>query len=261
MVLAFFSSADTIVNMNLSERFIKEVQIREAIIAYSFQTMIENIHGEVYSLMIDACVENKEEKEKLFNALTEFECIKKKGKWAMDYIESDVSFAQRLIAFVIVEGLFFSGSFCAIFWIKKKNLMNALCDSNKLIARDEGMHTDFNILLYTQYIQNKVSEEIVYQMFRDAVEIERQFICEALPCSLLGMNSDLMYQYIQFVADRLLTQLGYSKIWNVSNPFDFMESISVEGKTNFFENRVENYQNAFVLNKTKTETYKPTDVF
>ena len=249
MILAFFAASDTLVNLNLAERFTKEIQIREIIIAYNFQMMIENIHSEVYSLMIDNIVKNNEEKNKLFNAISEYPCINKKAMWANKWIESESLFSQRLIAFAIVEGIFFSGSFCAIFWIKKKNLMPGLCDSNELIARDEGMHTDFAILLYS-IIENKINEIDVYNMFKEAVLIEKEFIIESLPCSLLGMNSDLMSQYIEYVADRLLNSLGYNKIWNTENPFDFMESISIEGKTNFFESRPTQYQKASILNTT-----------
>lgn len=253
MVLAFFAASDTIVNINLSDRFTKEVQIREAIITYNYQMMIENIHSEVYSLMIDNIVKDTEEKNKLFNAITEYPCISKKALWAKKWIESQESFAQRLIAFAIVEGIFFSGSFCAIFWIKKKNLMPGLCDSNELIARDEGMHTDFAILLYSM-IENKIDKKIVYEMFKEAVLIEKEFICESLPCSLLGMNSTLMSQYIEFVSDRLLESLSYNKLWGTVNPFDFMESMSVEGKTNFFESRPTQYQKASILN-TSTNNF------
>ena len=228
MVLAFFAASDTIVNINLGERFTKEVQIREAIIAYNFQMMMENIHSEVYSLMIDNIIRNYEEKNKLLNAITEYPCISKKALWAKKWIDSKATFAIRLIAFAIVEGVFFSGSFCAIFWLKKKNLMPGLCDSNELIARDESMHTDFAILLYLM-IENKINERVVHQMFIEAVIIEKEFICESLPCSLLGMNSELMSQYIEFVSDRLLESLGYNKIWGTVNPFDFMESMSIEG--------------------------------
>jgi len=249
MILAFFAASDTLVNLNLAERFTKEIQIREIIIAYNFQMMIENIHSEVYSLMIDNIVKNNEEKNKLFNAISEYPCINKKAMWANKWIESESLFSQRLIAFAIVEGIFFSGSFCAIFWIKKKNLMPGLCNSNELIARDEGMHTDFAILLYS-IIENKINEIDVYNMFKEAVLIEKEFIIESLPCSLLGMNSDLMSQYIEYVADRLLNSLGYNKIWNTENPFDFMESISIEGKTNFFESRPTQYQKASILNTT-----------
>jgi len=253
MVLAFFAASDTIVNINLGERFIREVQIREAIVTYTFQMAMESIHSEVYSLMIDNIIKDSNEKNKLFNAITEFPCIGKKALWANKWIESNATFAQRLIAFAIVEGIFFSGSFCSIFWIKKKNLMPGLCDSNELIARDEGMHCDFAILLYSM-IENRISEETVHSMFKDAVSIEKEFICESLPCSLLGMNNKLMSEYIEYVSDRLLDSLGYNKIWNTSNPFDFMESISVEGKTNFFESRPTQYQKASVLNTSTSET-------
>jgi len=254
MVLAFFAASDTIVNINLGERFIKEVQIREALITYTYQMMMESVHSEVYSLMIDNIVRDLDEKKKLLNAITEYPCISKKANWAQKWIESSAPFAQRLIAFAIVEGIFFSGSFCAIFWIKKKNLMPGLCDSNELISRDEGMHTDFAILLYSMII-TKIDEKIVYEMFEDAVNIEKEFICESLPCSLLGMNSNLMSDYIKFVADRLLIQLGYNKIWGVVCPFDFMESISMEGKTNFFESRPTQYQKASVLNTSTSDKH------
>ena len=265
MVLAFFAASDTIVNMNLSENFTREVQIREAIVAYEFQTAMENVHSECYSLMIDNIIKDTEEKEKCFNAIKEFDCIREKAEWAINWIENKKTpFAQRLIAFAIVEGVFFSGSFCAIFWLKKRNLMPGLCDSNELIARDEGMHTNFACLLYS-YIQNRIDEETIHQMFKEAVEIERKFICDSLPCSLIGMNSELMYQYIKFVADRLLVQLGYSKIWNEVCPFDFMESLSLEGKTNFFESRPTQYQNSHVLNKGKSSSsansFEITDEF
>jgi ribonucleotide reductase beta subunit family protein with ferritin-like domain len=253
MVLAFFAASDTIVNINLGERFTKEVQIREAIITYNFQMMMENIHSEVYSLMIDNIIKDPEEKNRLFNAITEYPCISKKALWAKKWIESKESFAIRLIAFAIVEGVFFSGSFCSIFWLKKKNLMPGLCDSNELIARDESMHTDFAILLYSM-IENKINERIVHLMFKEAVLIEKEFICESLPCSLLGMNSNLMSMYIEFVSDRLLESLGYCKIWGTVNPFDFMESMSIEGKTNFFESRPTQYQKASVLNTSSNES-------
>jgi len=261
MVLAFFAASDTIVNINLGERFIREVQIREAIVAYTFQMAMESIHSEVYSLMIDNIIKDTEEKSRLFNAIIEYPCISKKSLWAQKWIESNAPFAQRLIAFAIVEGIFFSGSFCSIFWLKKRNLMNGLCDSNELIARDEGQHCDFAILLYSM-IENKVSEKVVHDMFKEAVEIEKEFICESLPCSLLGMNSELMTKYIEFVADRLLVSLKYNKIWGSVNPFDFMESISMEGKTNFFESRPTQYQKASVLNTSTFEnSFKPLDDF
>ena len=260
MVLAFFSASDTLVNINLGSRFSQEVQIREAVIAYNYQMMMENIHSEVYSLMIDNIVRDETEKNKLLNAIIEYPCIGKKALWAQKWIESDASFAQRLIAFAIVEGLFFSGSFCSIFWLKKKNLMPGLCDSNELIARDEGMHTDFAILLYSM-INNKLDSETVHNMFKDAVEIEREFICESLPCSLLGMNNELMTDYIKFIADRLLLQLNYEKIWGTTNPFDFMESISMEGKTNFFESRPTQYQKSSVLNTSRETSFQVCEDF
>jgi len=261
MVLAFFAASDTIVNINLGERFIREVQIREAIVAYTFQMAMESIHSEVYSLMIDNIIRDQAEKNKLFNAITEYPCITKKTLWAQRWIESNAPFAQRLIAFAIVEGIFFSGSFCSIFWLKKRNLMNGLCDSNELIARDEASHCDFAILLYSM-IENKISESIIHKMFIEAVEIEKEFICESLPCSLLGMNSSLMSKYIEFVADRLLVSLKYNKIWGSVNPFDFMESISMEGKTNFFESRPTQYQKSSVLNTSTFEnSFKALDDF
>lgn len=260
MVLAFFAASDTIVNINLGERFSREVQIREAVVTYNYQMMMENIHNEVYSLMIDNIIKDLDEKTKLLNAIKEYPCIANKANWANKWIESDAPFCQRLIAFTIVEGLFFSGSFCSIFWIKKKNLMSGLCDSNELISRDEGMHTDFAILLYGM-INNKLDEDIVHDMFKDAVEIEKEFICNSLPCSLLGMNSNLMSQYIEYVADRLIVSLGYLKIYNSQNPFDFMESISMEGKTNFFESRPTQYQKSSVLNATRENSFITVDDF
>ena len=260
MVLAFFAASDTIVNINLGERFIREVEIREVIVTYTYQMMMESIHSEVYSLMIDNIIKDPEEKNKLFNAIEEYPCVKKKALWANKWIESDAPFCQRLLAFVIVEGIFFSGSFCSIFWLKKKNKMPGLCDSNELIARDEGMHCDFAVLLYSM-IRNKLDQETVHNMFIEAVDIEREFICDSLPCSLLGMNSNLMINYIQFVADRLLTQLKYDKIWKVLNPFDFMESISMEGKTNFFESRPTQYQKSSIFNTSKESSFIPTEDF
>jgi ribonucleotide reductase beta subunit family protein with ferritin-like domain len=260
MILAFFAASDTIVNINLGTRFTNEVQIREAIITYNYQMMIENVHSEVYSLMIDNIIRDKEEKIRLLNALKEFPCINKKAMWAQKWIESNSSFAQRLIAFAIVEGVFFSGSFCSIFWLKKKNLMPGLCDSNEFIARDEGMHTAFACLLYSMF-NERIDENIVHSMFKEAYEIERDFICDSLPCSLLGMNSDLMSQYIRFVSDLLLVSLNYNKIWNETNPFDFMESISMEGKTNFFESRPTQYQKASVLNTGRDNSFTITNDF
>lgn len=260
MILAFFSSSDTIVNINLGERFMQDVKIREAIVAYTWQMMIENIHSEIYSLQINNIVKEPEEKTKLFDAVKEFPCIAEKAAWALKWIESNESFAMRLIAFAIVEGVFFSGAFCSIFWLKKRNTMPGLCASNELISRDEAMHCNFAVLLYSM-LKNKLPESDVHAMFLDAVEIERKFICESLPCALLGMNSNLMTEYIKFVADRLLVDLGYNKFFNAKNPFDFMESISVEGKTNFFESRPTQYQKSSVLNKTRDSAFDLTDDF
>jgi ribonucleotide reductase beta subunit family protein with ferritin-like domain len=260
MILAFFSSSDTIVNINLSERFLQDIKIREAIVAYTWQMMMESTHSETYSLQIDNIVRDSEEKDKLLNAVIEYSCIAEKAAWAVKWIESTESFAHRLLAFAVVEGVFFSGSFCSIFWLKKRNIMPGLCASNELIARDEGMHCEFAVLLYSM-LENKPDESEVHDMFNDAVNIECKFICESLPCALIGINSNSMIQYIKFVADRLLVDLGYSKIFNVINPFDFMESISVEGKTNFFESRPTQYQNANVLNKSKDSTFKLSDDF
>ena len=260
MILAFFSSSDTIVNINLSERFLKDVKIREAIVAYTFQMMMESVHSEVYSLQIDNIVRDNDEKDKLFNAVKEFSCIAEKAEWAVKWIESSDSFAHRLLAFAIVEGVFFSGAFCSIFWLKKRNIMPGLCSSNELIARDEAMHLQFAVLLYNM-LQQRLSESDVHAIFQEAVEIETRFICESLPCALLGMNSTTMTQYIKYVADRLLKDLNYAPFFNETNPFDFMESISVEGKTNFFEARPTQYQNASVLNKSRNNTFEMTEDF
>lgn len=254
MVLAFFAASDTIVNINITERFTKDIKVREAIIVYNYQTMIENVHSEVYSRMILNIIKDLDERDKLLNAIREFPCIAKKAQWAAKWVESTDSFAHRLLAFAIVEGIFFSGSFCAIFRLKQKAIMPGLSSSNELIARDEGMHVMFAVLLYSM-LDNKISEQEVHEIFKEAVEIETEFICESLPCSLIGMNSDNMVIYIKYVADRLLVDLNYNKIWNVKNPFDFMENISVEGKTNFFESRPTQYQNASVLNKNKINTF------
>jgi ribonucleotide reductase beta subunit family protein with ferritin-like domain len=250
MILAFFSSSDTIVNINLGERFLQDVKIREAITAYTYQMYIESIHSEVYSLQLENIITDVEERDKLMNAVREFPAISLKADWAVRWIESDKSFAHRLIAFAIFEGIYFSGSFCAIFWFKKRGLMPGLCASNEFISRDEGMHLDFAVLCYS-YIKNRVPEKEVHQMFKEAVAIEIEFICESLPCALLGMNATLMEQYVKFVSDRLLVSLGYSKIWFDINPFQFMESISIEGKTNFFEHRPTQYQNSHILNKSR----------
>jgi len=249
-VLAFFAGSDGIVNMNLTERFINDIKIQEAKVVYNYQAMMENIHSESYSLMIDTYIKDPVEKDKILNAITTIPCITKKANWALKWINNQESFAKRLIAFAIVEGVFFSGSFCSIFWLKTRNLLPGLSFSNELIARDESMHCDFACLLYGM-LKNKLKFEEIVPIFIDAVDIEVEFICESLPCKLIGMNSELMTEYIKFVADRLLVQLGYSKIYNKSNPFPFMEQISVEGKTNFFESRVSQYQKSAVNNKTK----------
>lgn len=260
MVLAFFSASDTIVNINLSERFLNDIKIREAIVAYTFQMMMESIHSETYSLQIDNIVRNSIEKDKLLNAVREYPCIAEKANWAIKWIESKESYGSRLIAFAIIEGVFFSGSFCSIFWLKKKNVMPGLCSSNELIARDEGLHVQFAVLLYSM-LYNKLSQQKVHEMFIEAVNVETKFICESLPCALLGMNSNSMTQYIKYVADRLLVDLGYDKLFNEINPFDFMECISLEGKTNFFESRPTQYQKASVLNKSRDDIFSMTENF
>jgi len=241
MILAFFAASDGIVLENLGLRFMTEVQLAEAKAFYGFQIMMENIHSETYSLLIDTYIQNKEDKNKLFNALDQFQCIRDKAQWAIKWIHDEESdFATRLLAFSCVEGIFFSGSFCAIYWLKKRGLMPGLTFSNELISRDEGLHTEFAVLLYNK-LNNRLSQEKVHSIVKEAVSIEKNFICDALPCRMIGMNSILMSQYIEFVADRLVSQLGYKKIYNKSNPFDFMDLISVEAKTNFFEKRVSEY--------------------
>jgi len=247
-VLAFFAASDGIVNENLAVNFIREVQIPEARCFYGFQIMMENIHSEMYSLLIDTYVKNQEEKQRLFHALETVPCVKLKGEWALRWIKSG-SFAERLIAFAAVEGIFFSGSFCSIFWLKKRGIMPGLSFSNELISRDEGLHCDFACLLYGM-LQEKLTVDRIHEIIGNAVEIEKQFVADALPVGLIGMNSGLMCQYIEFVADRLLVTLGYPKLYKAGNPFDFMELISLQGKTNFFEKRVGEYQKAGVLNST-----------
>ncbi|WP_196889958.1 ribonucleotide-diphosphate reductase subunit beta [Aureivirga sp. CE67] len=244
-ILAFFAASDGIVNENLAENFINEVQYSEAKFFYGFQIMMENIHSEVYSLLIDTYVSNEVEKDKLFRAIEVFPAIKQKAEWALKWIESD-SFAERLIAFAAVEGIFFSGAFCSIFWLKKRGLMPGLTFSNELISRDEGLHCDFAVHLHNHHVINKVPKERIVEIITNALDIERVFITESLPVSLIGMNSKLMTQYLEFVADRLLVEFGCEKIYNSTNPFDFMEMISLEGKTNFFEKRVSEYQKAGV---------------
>jgi ribonucleoside-diphosphate reductase subunit M2 len=241
MVLAFFAASDGIVLENLSLRFMNEVQLSEARAFYGFQMAMENIHSHTYSLLIDTLIKNGEEKNKLFHSLENFPCIKKKADWAQKWIgDKKSSFATRLVAFACIEGIFFSGAFCSIFWLKTKGIMPGLCFSNELISRDEALHTEFAILLYSRIV-NKLSKRKIQEIIRNAVEIEIEFICDALPCRLIGMNSTLMSDYIKFVADRLALQLGYEKIYNVENPFPFMDLISIDSKTNFFEKRVSEY--------------------
>jgi ribonucleoside-diphosphate reductase subunit M2 len=241
MILAFFAASDGIVLENLASRFMSDVQVSEARAFYGFQIAMESIHSEVYSLLIETYIKDKEEKHKLFNAIENFPCIKKKSDWAQKWIHDNrSSFATRMVAFACVEGIFFSGSFCSIYWLKKRGLMPGLTFSNELISRDEALHCEFAVLLYNKLVK-KLDKSRIYEIIKEAVEIEIEFICDALPCKLIGMNSDLMTQYIKFVADRLVVQLGYKKIYDVANPFSFMELISLEGKTNFFERKVGEY--------------------
>src|SRR6056300_869224 len=251
-VLAFFAASDGIVNENLAENFVREVQYSEAKFFYGFQIMMENIHSETYSLLIDTYIKDDAEKDCLFNALEVFPAIKKKADWALKWIDSD-SFAERLIAFAAVEGIFFSGSFCSIFWLKKRGLMPGLTFSNELISRDEGVHCDFAVHLHNHHLINKVPPARIKEILLDALNIEREFITESLPISLIGMNAKLMTEYLEFVTDRLLVELGLEKEFNVGNPFDFMDMISLQGKTNFFEKRVGEYQKAGVLNNEKKD--------
>jgi len=246
-ILAFFAASDGIVNENLAENFVNEVQYAEAKFFYGFQIMMENIHSETYSLLIDTYVKDEKEKDDLFNALDVFPAIRKKADWALKWIDSD-SFAERLIAFAAVEGIFFSGAFCAIYWLKKRGLMPGLTFSNELISRDEGVHCDFAVHLHNHHLINKVPKERIREIIVNALNIEREFITESLPVSLIGMNAVLMTQYLEFVADRLLVELGCEREYNSSNPFDFMDMISLQGKTNFFEKKVAEYQKAGVMN-------------
>lgn len=245
-VLAFFAASDGIVNENLAVNFMHEVQYPEARCFYGFQIMMENIHSETYSLLIDTYIQDTTEKDHLFRAIETLSCVEKKANWALRWIEQG-SFAERLVAFAAVEGIFFSGSFCAIFWLKKRGLMPGLSFSNELISRDEGLHTDFACMLYHE-LQKGLSEERITEIITEAVAIEQEFVTDALPVKLIGMNADLMNQYIAFVADRLLVSLGCEKVYKVSNPFDFMDLISLQGKTNFFEKRVSEYQKSGVMN-------------
>lgn len=250
MILAFFAASDGIVLENLALRFMTDIQLAEARAFYGFQMAMENIHSETYSLLIDSYIKKDEEKTKLFQAIENYPCIRKKAEWAQKWIKDNRSgFASRLVAFACVEGIFFSGAFCSIFWLKKRGLMPGLTFSNELISRDEALHTEFAVLLYNK-LQKKMPKARIHEIIQEAVEIEIEFICDALPCRLIGMNSQLMTQYVQFVADRLCLQLGYDKIYNVSNPFDFMELISLENKANFFERLNSNYSLTTIGDKT-----------
>tara|TARA_Y100001970_G_scaffold291000_2_gene426632 strand:- start:7562 stop:8458 length:897 start_codon:yes stop_codon:yes gene_type:complete len=261
-VLAFFAASDGIVNENLVLNFMSEIKVPEALAFYSFQNAIETVHSETYSLLIDTYIKEEEEKNRLLNAVETIPCVRKKADWAIKWIESDKdNFATRLVAFACVEGIFFSGAFCSIYWLKERGVMHGLTFSNELISRDESLHTEFAILLYS-HIVNKLSEEQVHNIIKDAVVIEKEFIIDSLPCRLLGMNSDLMSQYIEFVSDRIVVQLGYNKIYNVSNPFDFMDRIGLEDKQNFFEVRVSNYSKAELHNtKDSKLDFNMTDDF
>jgi len=258
-VLAFFAASDGIVNENLGVNFLQEVQYAEARCFYGFQIMIENIHSEVYSLLIDSYITDPKEKDFLFNAIDTVPAVKLKAGWALKWINSPL-FVERLVAFAAVEGIFFSGSFCSIFWLRKRGLMPGLSFSNELISRDEGLHTDFACLLYRNHIENKLSRERVLEILGSALEIEKEFISDALPVRLIGMNADLMKQYLEFVTDRLLETLGYEREYFSKNPFDFMESIALEGKTNFFEKRNSEYQKSGILNKND-ETFSMDEDF
>lgn len=258
-VLAFFAASDGIVNENLAVNFMSEVQIPEARCFYGFQIMMENIHSETYALLIDTYIKDPVEKDRLFHAIDTVPAVKKKAEWALRWIENG-TFAQRLVAFAAVEGIFFSGSFCSIFWLKKRGLMPGLTFSNELISRDEGLHCEFACLLYSM-LQGKLSETEVHEIIGDAVTIEKEFITEALPAALIGMNADMMKQYIEFVADRWLQALGCKKMFNSTNPFDFMEMISLQGKTNFFEKRVGDYQKSGVMGSKETQTFSLDEDF
>lgn len=253
-VLAFFAASDGIVNENLVVNFMQDVTIPEARCFYGFQIAIENIHAETYSLLIDTYIKDGVEKDKMFNAIETLDCVQKKAKWALNWIDNAPSFAHRLVAFAAVEGIFFSGSFCSIFWLKKRGLMPGLSFSNELISRDEGLHCDFACLLYSM-LEEPLSQQELYNIICDAVEVEKEFVTDALPVSLIGMNAELMTQYIEFVADRLIVELGYPKVYNAENPFPWMEMISLQGKTNFFEKRVSEYQKAGVMANKEDQTF------
>jgi len=259
-VLAFFAASDGIVNENLAIGFLSNVQYPEAKCFYGFQIMMENIHSETYSLLIDTYIKDSKERDRLLNAIDTIPCVTKKAEWAMRWIENG-NFIERLIAFAAVEGIFFSGSFCSIFWLKKRGLMPGLTFSNELISRDEGLHRDFACLLYTEHIKNKMPEDQIYKIITDAVEIEKEFVTDALPVSLIGMNAAQMCLYIEFVADHLLESLGLKKVYNAANPFDFMELISLQGKTNFFEKRVGEYQKAGVTSDREKMSFSLDEDF
>jgi ribonucleotide reductase beta subunit family protein with ferritin-like domain len=265
-VLAFFAISDGIVNKNIGERITSNICIYEVEMNYNWQKMMEDIHAETYSLMVDTLIKDNDEKEKIYDAINNFPAIKEKAEWALKWIDNDdVTFSDRIFAFACVEGVFFSGSFCAIYWLKKQGLMPGLCFANELISRDEGMHTDFAVLIYHTFLKGTYEEkndvkldltlpqERAYEIIKEAVDIEEKFIIEAIPCRLIGMNEDLMRQYIKYIGDRLLTQFGFKKIWNVQNPFDWMDSISVKGKTNFFEKRVSEYTMAKTVSNEDIE--------
>jgi ribonucleotide reductase beta subunit family protein with ferritin-like domain len=254
-VLAFFAASDGIVLENLAQQFCTEVQVPEARCFYGFQIAMENIHSETYSMLIEALIREETEKQYLFRAIHNVPVIAKKANWALYWINNQNSFAERIVAFSCVEGIFFSGSFCAIFWLKKRSLMPGLTFSNELISRDEGLHCDFACLLY-KHLKNKLSQDVIYKMVTNAVEIEKEFIMEALPCELIGMNKNLMGEYIEFVADRLIFALGYQKYYNTQNPFEWMDLISLQGKTNFFERRVAEYQKAGVTSKPEDNKFR-----
>src|ERR1700741_2762018 len=258
-VLAFFAASDGIVNENLAVNFMSEVQLPEARCFYGFQIMMENIHSETYALLIDTYIKDPQEKNRLFRAIDTVPAVKKKAEWALRWIQQG-NFAERLVAFAAVEGIFFSGSFCSIFWLKKRGLLPGLTFSNELISRDEGLHCEFACLLYSM-LNTKLTQEQVHDIIGDAVAIEKEFITDALPVDLIGMNAKLMQQYIEFVADRWLSELGYSKIYNATNPFDFMELISLQGKTNFFEKRVGEYQKSGVMNDVGSKAFSMDEDF
>jgi len=259
-VLAFFAASDGIVNENLAVNFLEKVQIPEAKCFYGFQIMMENIHSETYSLLIDTYIKDPKEKDRLFNAIDTVPCVAKKAEWALRFIDNG-SFIENIIAFAAVEGIFFSGSFCSVFWLKKRGLMPGLSFSNELISRDEGLHCDFACMLYTKYIANKLPQERVLEIILEAVEIEKEFVTDSLPVDLIGMNARLMQQYIEFVADRLLVALGVPKQFNATNPFDFMEMISLQGKTNFFEKRVSEYQKSGVMAEKDSQKFSLDEDF